>query len=110
MVAMTEAQKVEWADAEKLAYEAEAKFESVVGRREMRRNGITVLDIRRRARQMTRAGELSLEMTPEQVLNTVLDDICGDNPRIYEAIDWNALLEFLKGLLPLIMQIIALFL
>lgn len=102
-------QEVEGVNVEAQALAAEAEFESKVSRREMRRNGVTLLEMRRRVRQMARAGELTREMTPAQVRETVLDDICSDNPRIVEAIDWDALLAFIEKLIPLILQIIALF-
>jgi hypothetical protein len=103
------AELVEGINVEAQALQAEAEFEAKVGRREMRRQGVTLLEMRRRVKQMARAGELTKEMTPAQVRETVLDDICSDNPRIVEAIDWDALLAFIEKLIPLILQLIALF-
>ena len=97
------------ANLERMALQAEAEFEAKVTRREMRRHGVTLLEMRRRVRQMARAGELTKDMTSAEVRETVLDDICSDNPRIVEAIDWDALLAFIEKLLPLILQLIALF-
>lgn len=103
------AELVEGVNVEAQALAAEAEFEAKVGRRDMRRYGLTLLAMRRRARHMALAGELTSEMSPAQVRETVLDDICDESPQIVEAIDWNALLAFIEKLLPLILQLIALF-
>jgi hypothetical protein len=99
-------------DAVAQAYEAEAVLESVLSRREMRRLGLTVLNVRRRARQMAIAGEITADMSRQQIRDIVVDDLQGDEPRAFgqlSAPDWSAILAFVEKLLPLILKIIAMF-
>lgn len=93
------------------AYAAEAELETNIGRREMRQAGLTVLNIRRRVKEMARNGELTSDMSREQIRDTVLDDLYGANPRAagWVAINWDGLLAFIEKLLPLILQLIAIF-
>jgi hypothetical protein len=91
------------------AYAAESELESKIGRREMRQAGLTLLNVRRRTKEMARHGELTADMTPEQIRDTVLDDLYAANPHELQAINWDALLAFIEKLLPLILQLIALF-
>lgn len=93
----------------KLAYAAESELEAVAGRRQMRQAGLTVLNVRRRARQMARDGEITSSMTREQIRDTVLDDLYAAEPRAMAGVDWDAILAFIEKLLPLILQIIAMF-
>ena len=94
------------------AYNAEAELSEKMSRREMRRMGLTVLNVRRRARQMAIAGEITADMPHEQIRDIVIDDLMGDEPgawRNVSAPDWDAIIAFITKLLPLILQIIALF-
>ena len=94
------------------AYEAEAALEVTLSRREMRRLGVTVLNVRRRARQMAKAGEITADMSGEQIRDIVLDDLMGDEPHAFQnlgAPDWDSILAFIEKLLPLILKIIAMF-
>ena len=94
------------------AYEAEAELTSKINRREMRRMGLTVLNVRRRARQLAIAGEITADMTQEQIRDIVIDDLMGDEPgafRNLSAVDWDAIIAFITKLLPLILQILAIF-
>ena len=94
------------------AYNAEAELSEKLSRREMRRMGLTVLNVRRRARQMAIAGEITADMSHDQIRDIVIDDLMGDEPgawRNVSAPDWDAILAFITKLLPLILQIIALF-
>lgn len=94
------------------AYSAEAELANKLDRREMRRAGLTVLNIRRRAKQMAKDGEITSDMTNEQIRDIVLDDLQAENSRAFEgfgAVDWDAILAFIEKLLPLILQLIALF-
>jgi hypothetical protein len=94
------------------AYEAEAELEVALSRREMRRLGLTVLNVRRRARQMAIAGEITADMSPDQIRDIVIDDLQGDEPRAFQQVsapDWSAILAFIEKLLPLILKIIAMF-
>ena len=94
------------------AYNAEAELAEKLSRREMRRMGLTVLNVRRRARQMAIAGEITADMSHDQIRDIVIDDLMGDEPgawRNVSAPDWDAILAFITKLLPLILQIIALF-
>src|SRR3990167_1311833 len=59
------------------AYEAEAVLEQALSRREMRRLGVTVLNVRRRAKQLAIAGEITSDMPHEQICNIILDDLQG---------------------------------
>lgn len=94
------------------ALEAEATLEKAMSRREMRRLGMTVLNVRRRARQMAIDGEIDSTMSPEQIRDTVLDDLQIDEPRMFEqvsALDWDAIIQFVTALIPLILKIISMF-
>ena len=94
------------------AYTAEAMLESRISRREMRRAGLTVLNVRRHARHLAIAGEITSDMSQEQIRDIVLDDVRGDNPVVFDkvnAVNWEAILEFITKLLPLILQILAIF-
>jgi len=94
------------------AYEAEAVLEGAISRREMRRLGLTVLNVRRRTRQMAIAGEITSDMSRQQIRDVVIDDLQGDEPRAFgqlSAPDWNAIIAFVEKLLPLILRIIAMF-
>lgn len=94
------------------AYLAEAELEGKLSRREMRRLGVTVLNVRRRARQMVMAGEITDDMSAEQIRDIVLDDLMGDEPHAFQQLgapDWDAILAFIEKLLPLILKIIAMF-
>jgi hypothetical protein len=94
------------------AYAAEADLEVHMSRREMRRMGLTVLNIRRRTRQMAIAGEITSDMSHEQIRDIVIDDLQGDEPRAFQqlsAIDWDKVIAFIEKLIPLILKIIAMF-
>jgi len=94
------------------AYEAEAELSSKMNRREMRRMGLTVLNVRRRARQLAIAGEITSDMTQEQIRDIVIDDLESDEPGAYRnlgAPDWDAIIAFITKLLQLILQILAIF-
>jgi hypothetical protein len=94
------------------AYAAEAELEGLMSRREMRRLGVTVLNVRRRTRQMAIAGEITSDMSHDQIRDIVLDDLQGDDPRAFQqlsAIDWDRVIAFIEKLIPLILKIIAMF-
>ena len=94
------------------AYAAEAELGSRLDRREMRRAGLTVLNVRRHARQLAIAGEITSDMSQEQIRDIVIDDLQGDEPgafRNFSAVDWDAIIAFITKLLPLILQILAIF-
>lgn len=94
------------------AYKAEEELSSKLNRREMRRMGLTVLNVRRRARQLAIAGEITTDMSHEQIRDIVIDDLQGEEPGAYRnlgAPDWDAIIEFITKLLPLILQILAIF-
>jgi hypothetical protein len=94
------------------AYAAEDTLAQTLDRRDMRRAGLTVLNVRRRVKQMARSGELTRDMSRDRIREIVMDDLMGDNPRAFEnfgAVDWDAILAFIEKLLPLILQLIALF-
>ena len=61
---------------------------------------------------MAIAGEITADMSHDQIRDIVIDDLMGDEPgawRNVSAPDWDAILAFITKLLPLILQIIALF-
>jgi hypothetical protein len=94
------------------AYAAEVELETKLSRREMRRLGITVLNVRRRARQMAIDGEITADMPAEQMRDIVIDDLMGDEPHAFQQLgapDWDAIIAFVEKLLPLILKIIAMF-
>jgi hypothetical protein len=94
------------------AYAAEAELGGRMNRREMRRAGLTVLNVRRRTRQLAIAGEITADMSHEQIRDIVIDDLQGDEPgvfRDFSAPDWDAIIAFITKLLPLILQILAIF-
>src|SRR3990172_3073278 len=87
------------------AYAAESELGQQLTRHEMRHAGLTVLNVRRRAREMAREGEITATMTAEQIRDTVLDDLFLDTPYGWDdfsAIDWDAIIAFIEKLIPLI--------
>lgn len=94
------------------AYNAEAELSEKMSRREMRRMGLTVLNVRRRARQMAIAGEITSDMSGEQIRDIVIDDLMGEEPSAWRNVgapDWDAIIAFITKLLPLILQLLAIF-
>jgi phage FluMu protein gp41 len=94
------------------AYAAEVELGGRMNRREMRRAGLTVLNVRRRARQLAIAGEITSDMSHEQIRDIVIDDLQGDEPRAFQqlsAIDWDKVIAFIEKLIPLILKIISMF-
>jgi hypothetical protein len=94
------------------AYEAEAELASRMSRREMRKAGLTVLNVRQTTRQLARNGDITSDMPQERIRDIVLDQLYIDNPKGFEnlgAPDWDAIIAFITKLLPLILQILAIF-
>jgi len=94
------------------AYAAEAELENKLSRREMRRLGVTVLNVRRRTRQMAAAGEITADMPADRIRDIIIDDLMGDEPHAFQQLgapDWDAIIAFIEKLLPLILKIIAMF-
>jgi hypothetical protein len=94
------------------AYNAEAELSEKMSRREMRRMGLTVLNVRRRARQMAIAGEITADMPHEQIRDIVIDDLMGEEPGAWMNVgapDWDSIIAFITQLLPLILQLLAIF-
>lgn len=94
------------------AYAAEAELGQTLSRRAMRQAGLTVLNVRRRARAMAREGEITADMTHEQIRDTMLDDLYCASVDVFAeftGVDWDAILAFIEKLIPLILKIIALF-
>lgn len=99
-------------DVVALAYAAETELSEKLSRREMRKMGLTVLNVRRRARQMAMAGEITSDMPPEQIRDIVIDDLMGEEPGAWRNVgapDWDAIIAFITKLLPLILQLLAIF-
>ena len=100
------------ADVVTAAYNAELELSVRMTRREMRRMGLTVLNIRRRARKMAVAGEITSDMPHDQIRDIIIDDLMGEEPgawREVSAPDWDAIIAFITKLIPLILQILAIF-
>lgn len=78
------------------------------------RMGLTRWNIRKVAKELYRNGELN-GLNRTEMASLILDTIAVENVVEFQAvyntltIDWNALIEFIEKLLPLILQIIAIF-
>lgn len=92
--------------------------EQVVGRRnglswiQRRRLGITPLNMARVVKRLKSEREDFDEWSHEEIAAEVLNELMNENPTAYAdvaAIDWDGLLAFIERLLPVILQIIALF-
>lgn len=72
--------------------------------------GLTFRNVRVKMTEMADAGELE-GLSQSEMAAEVLNRIVADNPQAFRdpAIDWDALLEFLERLIPIILQLISLF-
>lgn len=76
--------------------------------------GLTRLNIRQVARKLYRNGELT-GLNKTEMASLILDTIAMENVAEFQTvsntltIDWKTLIEFIEKLLPLILQIIAIF-
>lgn len=95
-----------------VGFAAEEELAGRIRRRDMREAGLTFMNVRRCTRELVEDGDLTTSMTPQQIQDTVLNKLYMDNGRAFARFrgpDWNAILEFFTKLLPLIMQLIAIF-
>lgn len=109
---MTENTTAVGTDVVAAAYAAENELSEKLSRREMRKMGLTVLNVRRRARQMAIAGEITSDMSGEQIRDIVIDDLMGEEPGAWRNVgapDWDSIIAFITKLLPLILQLLAIF-
>lgn len=91
---------------------AEVALEKKVGRPAMRRGGLTIVNVRRVAKDLARDGVLTNDMTSGEVREVMLDALHSENPKDFgrlTAINLDAVIAFIEKLLPLIMKIIAMF-
>ena len=84
-----------------------------VGRRmgilERRRLGLTFGNIARVAKDLKSKGQLAED--PTIAAGQIMAQIAAENPQTYSepGVDWDAILEFIEALLPIILQIIEMF-
>jgi hypothetical protein len=78
--------------------------------RERRKMGLTLRNVMRVTKELGKAGELE-GVSQSEVSAMVLDKIMGENPRAFNdpSIDFDALLDFIERLIPLIMRLIEMF-
>lgn len=91
---------------------AEEEREAEAGRltfRERRKLGLTFRNVLRTARQLNAAGELS--SAEDVAAGQIAFAIAAESPKAYAdpAVDWDAILAFLEGLMPIILQLIEIF-
>jgi len=81
-----------------------------LSRRQRREMGLTISNVRRTVREINEEEDIS-EMTQEELSAKVLDRVMSENPQGYQdaALDFEGILAFLEGLMPLILRLIALF-
>jgi len=79
-------------------------------RKERRKLGLTFKKIRKTVRKLKAAGDLD-GMDNAAIAATVMDRLAADNPKLLgiKDFDWDALLAFIEKLLPIILQLIAIF-
>jgi hypothetical protein len=75
--------------------------------RQRREIGLTLRNCIRVARGLNRDDELSDD--PDIAAGQIAVALAGENPQAFVGVDWDAILEFIEKLIPLIMKIIALF-
>lgn len=81
-----------------------------LSRRQRREMGLTISNVRRTVREINEEEDIS-EMTQEELSARTLDRIMSENPQGYQdaALDFEGILAFLEGLMPLILKLIAIF-
>ncbi len=79
-------------------------------RKTRRKLGLTIKNIRRATKALYKAGELE-DMGRAEIAAAVLDKITGENPKVFAdpTLDWDALLDFIERLIPIILRLIELF-
>ena len=92
--------------------------EEMVGRRgglpwiQRRRMGVTPLNMARVAKQLQKNNEDFHEWSDEEISAAIINELLNENPQAFKeltAMDWDGLLAFIEKLIPLILQIIAMF-
>ena len=75
--------------------------------------GVTRRNVRRAGRRLLRQGEIDGSMTKEEMAGIIFDHLASEQPQVVKGlvakIDWDGLLAFIEKLLPIILQIIAMF-
>ena len=87
------------------------KFRDGLSIRQRRDMGLTIRNIRRVIAKGQESGEITEDMTKAELSVYVANELLQDNPGAFQDpnLDWDALLEFIEKLLPLIMSIISMF-
>ena len=87
------------------------RFKDGLTIRQRREMGLTLRNVTRIVKELDEAGEITEDTTVEEAAVMVLSVLVEDTPAAFQdpAIDWEAILAFLERLLPLILQIIAIF-
>lgn len=91
---------------EEAAEAAAAGRLTLIQRRKM---GLTIVNCARVAAKLRKAGTLSEDA--DVAAAQIAAELAGENPKAFQAAgaDWGAILAFIEKLLPLILQLIALF-
>ncbi len=79
--------------------------------RQRRETGATFRNVRRVLAEMQASGEITEDMDVGTIALLVADHLLSDTPAAFQdpTFDWDAFLDFLERLIPLILKIIALF-
>lgn len=95
-----------------LGLAAEEQLAGKLRRRDMREAGLTFMNVRRCVRELAEDGDLTPAMKPEQIRDTILNKLYMNNGQAFTRFrgpDWNAILDFFVKLMPIILQLIAIF-
>ena len=87
---------------------AESELCAKVGRFRAWRTGMNFRNVRRHMRDLIDSGDITPDMTHEQMANIVMDAIRAENPRAFNDVpkrDWQAFFDFIMKLLPIILAI-----
>ena len=83
----------------------------MLGIRKRRAMGLTFRGIGKATAALMKSGEITGDEDHSIIAAAVLAKIQGDNPEAFAdpGVDWDALIEFIERLLPIILQIIEMF-
>ena len=78
--------------------------------RQRRKLGLTVRNVIRVTREMKKAGDLE-GVSQAELSAMILNQLMTENPKVYAdpSLDWDALLDFIERLIPIILKIMSLF-
>ena len=82
----------------------------IINFRKRRKLGLTIPKIAVTAKALKEAGELD-GLSREEIAEAIADEIMGASPRAFAelGVDWDSVLAFIEKLLPIILQLIAMF-